>query len=80
MHMVMENHYTDLMLQFISSGLGISLWYLALEEARATPGIHARVFDPNFPTLQVVMVVRKHAHLPGVVQEFRHLLRRQLAA
>jgi DNA-binding transcriptional LysR family regulator len=79
-HTVMENHYTDLMLHFISAGLGIALWYLSLEEARAFAGVHARVFDPDFERLHVVMSVRKFAHLPPMVQEFRQLARRRLTA
>jgi DNA-binding transcriptional LysR family regulator len=76
---VMESHDTDVVVKYAASGLGIALWHMSLEVAEAVPGLHARVFDPARDRLSAVLVVRKHAHLPPLVQTFRTLLRQFLS-
>jgi DNA-binding transcriptional LysR family regulator len=75
-HVVMENHHTDVVMKYAAAGLGIALWFLSPTVARSHPGLHARLFDPQMERLPEVMVTRKHAHLPEPVRELAERLRR----
>lgn len=77
-HVVMESPNTDIMRKYAVLGLGIGLTYLGNEADQSMPGLVLRVFDPKLEPLPVVMAVRKGAHLPEHVQEFRKTVRRLL--
>jgi len=74
-HVVMESPSTDVTRKYVAMGLGIALNYLGGETEDAAPGLVQRVFDPKLEPLPVYLVVRKGAHLPDAVQEFRQLAR-----
>lgn len=77
-HIVMESPNTDIMRKYAVLGLGVGLTYLGHEAEQAAPGLVLRVFDPKLEVLPVVMTVRKAAHLPAQVQDFRKTVRRLL--
>jgi len=78
-HVVMENHHTDVVMKYAAAGLGIALWFLSPAVACTVPGLRARLFDPQVERLPEVMVTRKHAHLPEPVHELADRLRRFFA-
>jgi DNA-binding transcriptional LysR family regulator len=77
-HIVMETPNTDIMRRYASLGLGIALAYTAPDRDPPMPGLVQRVFDPTLEKLPVVLAIRKWAHLPDHVEEFRQTLRRHL--
>jgi DNA-binding transcriptional LysR family regulator len=78
LHVIMEAYHAEVVLKFVSSGLGIALWFIHDSVAHATPGLHARIFDPHFERLGVFLVYRKHGQLPEPVREFCQVTRRLL--
>jgi DNA-binding transcriptional LysR family regulator len=79
-HVVMENEQTSIVLQYVIAGLGITLWHLNTDAVRSIPGLHGQIFEPKVDPLAVKMVVRKHAHLPEHIQEFRRAVRQACSA
>jgi DNA-binding transcriptional LysR family regulator len=77
-HVVMESPNTDIMRRYAALGLGSALTYAAPRLDPGLPGLVQRVFDPSLEPLPVVLAVRKWAHLPAHVEEFRRTLRQAL--
>jgi DNA-binding transcriptional LysR family regulator len=78
-HVVMESPNTDMTRRYVALGLGIALNYMGGEPEPTTPGVVQKIFDPKLEPLPVYLVVRKGAHLPEAVQEFRAIVRRALS-
>jgi DNA-binding transcriptional LysR family regulator len=70
----------DVVKEYVLLGVGVALLYVTDAIARSTPGLHLRVLDPEIERLPIEMAVRKGAHLPQYVEEFRRIVRQTLAA
>jgi DNA-binding transcriptional LysR family regulator len=77
---VMATGSVDLTLRYVAAGIGVALRHISLGAARSVPGLHVRVFGEERDAIPVAVVLRKDTYVPEVVQEFRHFLRRFLAA
>jgi DNA-binding transcriptional LysR family regulator len=65
----------DVAREYVTAGVGVALMYVTDAVARSAPGLHVRVLDAEVERLSVEMAVRKGAHLPEHVAEFRGLVR-----
>ena len=70
----------DVAKQYVRAGVGIALLYVTDEVVRDTPGLRLRPLGPEVEPLPIELAVRKGAHLPDYVQEFRAIVRHSLAA
>jgi DNA-binding transcriptional LysR family regulator len=69
----------DVAKQYVRAGVGIALLYVTDEVVRGEPGLRVRPLGPEVEPLPIEMAVRKGAHRPDYVEEFRALVRRSLA-
>jgi DNA-binding transcriptional LysR family regulator len=69
----------DVTRQYVATGVGIALMYLAEEPPRNRPGLQLRTLADEIERLPIEMAVRKGAHLHEYVQAFRSALRQCLA-
>jgi DNA-binding transcriptional LysR family regulator len=78
MEIVMECRSTDLILNYVSLGLGIAVIFLGESVRRSLKNLHTHVLDARLPRLNVAILTRKHFHLSGPGEAFRDLLRKHL--
>lgn len=78
-HFVLVTHNLDMTRQFVAMGVGIALGYLGSKARRMMPELHLRLWQPAPQKASVAVVVRKAAHLPASVQEFRQAVRKACA-
>jgi DNA-binding transcriptional LysR family regulator len=69
----------DVAKEYVLLGMGVALMYVSEAIVRSTPGLHLRVLDAEIERLPIEMAVRKGAHLPKHVEEFRRVIRQCLA-
>jgi DNA-binding transcriptional LysR family regulator len=69
----------DVAKRYVTAGVGIALMYVTAAVADSTPGLHVRPLDAEMECLTIEMAVRKGAHRPGYVEEFRRIVRRCLS-
>ncbi|WP_437222828.1 LysR family transcriptional regulator [Planctomicrobium sp. SH661] len=77
---VMETKQMEIIARYVALDVGIAVCHISLDAKRLLPGIHLRELDPQLPKLSAVIVVRKGAHLPSSVEEFRTTLRKAWTA
>jgi DNA-binding transcriptional LysR family regulator len=68
----------DVAKRYVAQGIGIALMYVTKAVAENTPGLQVRPLDAEIERLPIEMAVRKGAHLPDYVDEFRRLVRQRL--
>jgi DNA-binding transcriptional LysR family regulator len=69
----------DVVKEYVLLGVGIALMYVTDSVVQSTPGLHLRQLDTEIERLPIEMAVRKGAHLPEHVEEFRRVIRQCLA-
>jgi DNA-binding transcriptional LysR family regulator len=69
----------DVAKEYVLRGLGVALMYVSEAIVRSAAGLRLRVLDPETERLPIEMAVRKGAHLPEHVDEFRRVIRQCLA-
>jgi len=72
---VMETRNLEIIARYVALNIGIAVCHVSLDIKELLPGLHLRVFNSNLPKLVAAVVVRKGAHLPPAVEEFRTILR-----
>lgn len=78
-HVVMETGSTDIILKYVTMGIGIAVLYAGVDRLRQKSGLHIRPFDPEETrNLFVALMYRKGAHLPEHVADFCALVRKCL--
>src|SRR5262245_53059762 len=78
-HVLMEAGSYHLIFEYVERGIGIALLYLPPGDQRLRPRVLVRPFRADQLAPRVAIAVRKHAHLPAHVQEFRVIIRGALA-
>jgi len=68
----------DVVKEYVLMGVGVALMYVTDELVRSRPGLHLRVLDAQIERLPIEMAIRKGAHLPEHVEEFRQIVRQHL--
>ena len=74
-HVLMEAGSYHLIFEYVERGIGISLLYLPPSDQRLRPRVLVRPFRAEQLAPRVAIAVRKHAHLPAHVREFRDIIR-----
>jgi DNA-binding transcriptional LysR family regulator len=70
----------DVTKQYVCLGVGIAPMYVTVNVARGIPGLELRGLAAEVEPLPIELAVRKGAHLPHFVDEFRQIIRQALAA
>ncbi|MGE3803300.1 MAG: LysR family transcriptional regulator [Gemmataceae bacterium] len=78
LHAVMESDNLEMMLRYVSMGVGCAVRYLSSAAIQGVEGIKRRPFGPREEDLPIVLITRKGAHLSGPAEDFRTLVRRTL--
>lgn len=79
MHVVMETGSTDIILKYVTLGIGVAVLFMGGKVDKPPVGVHARPFDPDeTATLPVALMLRQGAYLPEHVQDFCQTVRRLL--
>jgi molybdate transport repressor ModE-like protein len=80
MHVVMETGSTDIILKYVTMGVGIAVLYAGVDRLEKHPGLHIRPFDSEETNnLVVALMYRKGAYLPEHVADFCELVRNKLS-
>ena len=69
----------DVAKRYVSAGVGVALMYVTGAVVRDDPGLRVRPLGPDAGPLPIEMAVRKGAHRPDYVEEFRAIARHCLA-
>jgi DNA-binding transcriptional LysR family regulator len=66
----------DVVKQYVLGNVGVALMYATGAVCRATPGLQLRALAAETEPLPIEMAVRRGAHLPDYVEEFRQVVRK----
>ncbi|HEV3023381.1 MAG TPA: LysR family transcriptional regulator [Pirellulales bacterium] len=69
----------DVVAVYVTLGLGVALMYVTDELTQTAPRLQLRVLDAEIGRLPIELAVRKGAHLPDHVQEFRRIIVQSLS-
>lgn len=78
-HVLMEAGSYHLIFEYVERGIGIALLYLPPAERQIRRRVLVRPFRADQASPGVAIAVRKHAHLPPHVREFRDIIRGALS-
>lgn len=79
-HAVMESDNLEMMLRYVTLGVGIAVRYLNSAAIHGQSGLKHRPFGPREEDLPVVLITRRGAHLSAPAADFRQLVRQALAS
>jgi DNA-binding transcriptional LysR family regulator len=80
LRVVLETAVHDTIQKYVALGVGVALVHMSLDAELSGSGLHLRVLDSGLESLPVALILRRHAHLPDPVQEFRRMVRHALSS